>query len=86
MFESRRSPTVRGLNPKLWMAALAVLVFPGFSAVAAPAPVYENRGNADTPVIDATTFLNRGLFEVNAFDQPYDTQNTLNYTDRKSVV
>ena len=61
---------MRGLNPKLWMAALAVLVFPGFSAVAAPAPVYENRVNEDTPVIDTTTFLNRGLIEGNAFDEP----------------
>ena len=77
---------MRGLNPKLWMAALAVCLFRGFSTDAATTPVYENRGTVDTPVIDATVFLNRAVFEANTYDQPYDTQNTLYYTDRKSVV
>jgi hypothetical protein len=72
---------VRGLNPKLWMAALAVCLFRGFSTDAATTPVYENRGSVDTPVIDATVFLNRAVFEANTFDQPYDTQNTLYYTN-----
>jgi len=72
---------VRGLNPKLWMAALAVCLFRGFSTEAATTPVYENRGTVDTPVIDAATFLNRGVFQVNTYDQPYDTQNTLVYTN-----
>lgn len=70
-----------GLQSKLWMVAVAALAFPGFMAGAQTSPVYENRGSVSNPMVDATTFLNRGLFDVSSFDQPYDTQNTRNYTN-----
>lgn len=58
-------------------AALAVVG----SAGAAPALVYENRGEVDTPQVDAITFLNRGFFTFDSGAQPYETQNTLYYTN-----
>lgn len=51
-----------------------------------PTPLYENFGNItafgeDVPQIDAIAFANYGTFNVITFT-PYDTQNTLNFTNR----
>src|SRR5690606_37905735 len=67
-------------------AALALLVAGAVCGHAAPSPVYENTGVASSPVIDATTFLNRGRFTALAFTQPYETQNTLHYTNFSGAV
>lgn len=68
-------------NLKLWRAVATALLFRGFAVDAAPMPVYENRGEASSPQIDATVFLNRGTFAVSSGDLPYQTQNTLAYTN-----
>jgi hypothetical protein len=70
---------VQTLKKQLGVIA-AVMAVIG-SAGAAPALVYENRGEADTPQIDAITFLNRGFFTFDSGLQPYDTQNTLYFTN-----
>jgi len=60
---------------------LATFALGSLPIVAAPAPVYENRGEASMPVVDATVFLNRGVFNINSGLAPYDTQNTRSYTN-----
>lgn len=68
-------------NMKLSWAANVALLFGCFVAGAQPIPVYENRASVTDPQIDATAFVNRGQFNITATDQPYDTQNTLYYTN-----
>ncbi len=69
------------MNFRLSWVVLAALSLGGMSGSAAPASVYENRGDVTMPVIDATVFLNRGTFGVSSGLQPYDTQNTRHYTN-----
>lgn len=57
------------------------LVVGALGATAAPAPVYENRNEVSTPMVDATIFLNRGAFHVSTSLAPYVTQNTLYFTN-----
>ena len=72
---------MRGMKLRLWWSVLTVLVLGSLLGGAAPTPVYENRSDVTMPVIDAVTFLNRGTFNVASGLQPYDTQNTRNYTN-----
>lgn len=69
------------MKSKFGRMAGIVLVVGACGAVAAPAPVYENRSDVNMPMVDATTFLNRGAFHVSTLLSPYLTQNTLNYTN-----
>ena len=47
------------------------------------APIYINTGNIQAPLqIDASAFLNEGIFSVAGGSVPYETQNTLNFTNR----
>lgn len=72
---------MQGMKISSWLAALVALSFAGRCASAGTSPLYENRGIADSPVVDATVFLNRGTFNVASGSQPYDTQGTLYYTN-----
>ena len=50
-----------------------------------PDPIYLNRGMvdfSDSPVIDALAFANYGSFSVLSGALPFDTMNTLNFTNR----
>jgi len=50
-------------------------------------PIYINSGLVtDAPQIDATAFVNRGTFVVGGLLSPYTTQNTLNYTNRGTMI
>lgn len=49
-------------------------------AAAQTAPLYENRGTVNTPQVDARVLLNSGTFNVSV-TQPYETLNTLSYTN-----
>lgn len=53
---------------------------------AAPSPLYENSDVVNAPMIDAITFINRGVFNISAPDIPYETQNTRNYTNFPGAV
>lgn len=68
-------------GPRMLPAIVAFVLGVSAATSAAPAPVYENTGVADTPMIDAVTFLNRGTLEITAPELPYETQNTLYYTN-----
>lgn len=72
---------MRGMKLRLSLAVLTALSYVGLPVVAATTPVYENRGDVTMPVVDASVFLNRGSFNVASGLQPYDTQNTLAYTN-----
>jgi hypothetical protein len=62
----------------IWAMAMAS----GFAAMAAPSPIYENYGVVtNVPQVDAVTFVNYGVFSVSS-QLPYETQNTLNFTNR----
>jgi len=67
-----------------WLAGVAAVV-------AGPAPLFFNQGLLEQPtVIDATAFVNTGTIRI-WFDAdedpvlPYETQNTLTYTNRGSI-
>ncbi|MCC6233496.1 MAG: hypothetical protein IT580_12675, partial [Verrucomicrobiales bacterium] len=58
-----------------------------WTCLGATSPRYENFGTVDTenpPQIDAVEFVNQGVFSVSTF-HPYDTQNTLYYTNRGTM-
>ncbi len=62
------------------------LVIAAKTAVAVT-PIYINdRLVTDAPQIDATAFVNRGTFVVSGLVSPYTTQNTLNYTNRGTMI
>ncbi len=63
-----------------------LLIALALPTMAAPNDLFENNGTVNTPVIDAVTFLNRGLFNVGAADVPYDTQNTRFYTNFPGAI
>ena len=54
-------------------------------AEATPVPLYSNSGSVTNPIVDATSFLNQGYFETTT-DVPYETANTLNYTNRGTIT
>ena len=63
------------------------LLASAWTCLGATSPRYENFGTVDTenpPQIDAVEFVNQGVFSVNTF-HPYDTQNTLYYTNRGTM-
>ncbi len=78
---------------KTWFTALGVVLTATLLLKAAPAPVYENSGrNPDPIMIDAQAFINTGTFIIggqpNIFFgeylnpvMPFETQNTLYYTN-----
>ncbi len=71
----------------LYSAALAAAsAVISLSASGAVTPVFENTGQVDTPVVDAETVINRGIYNISAFGIPYDTQNTLNFTNLPGAV
>jgi hypothetical protein len=58
-----------------------VLLLASLSKVQAVDPVFENFGTlTNVPQIDATTFINHGLFSVSS-TLPYETQNTLHFNN-----
>ena len=62
------------------------LVGAAITAVAVT-PIYINNGLVNNaPQIDATAFVNRGTFYVSGLVSPYTTQNTLNYTNRGTLI
>ena len=65
------------------LVSLGLLPFAGSAADA----FYINNGIVDTPVVDATNFVNNGTFSATTFNSafdallPYETSDTLNYTN-----
>ena len=57
---------------------LAAVVSPAFAADL----LYHNRGIVTNAQVDAVHFLNEGQFFVNPFTVPWDSQNTLTFTNR----
>jgi len=64
-----------------WMI---LLLASGLTAMAQPQEVFVNKAFVDTDTlpVDAVTFINEGSFTVGGGLMPFDTQNTLNYTNR----
>lgn len=56
-----------------------------FAAAAQTVPLYENRGSVNTPQVDAAALHNLGTFTVSV-TQPYETLNTLNYTNAANAL
>lgn len=77
--------TVRSTFNRI-LATVALVGMSGPANWAAPSPLYENTGVTSAPMIDAVTFLNRGVFQVSANDVPYETQNTLYYTNFSGAI
>ena len=58
----------------------------GFTGLAGPSPIYENYGAVtNVPQVDAIAFANYGVFSVSSL-LPYETQNTLYFTNRGFMV
>lgn len=69
---------------KYWIA-IGFVCLASFPVTGQPVPVYENLGTVtNVPDINAITFINRGQFTVGS-ELPFQTQNTLNYTNTGSM-
>ena len=73
------------IKKSLLLSGLLLTVGLDSSLQSQPDPIYLNRGMvdfSDSPVINALAFANYGSFSVLSGGLPFDTMNTLNFTNR----
>lgn len=73
------------IKKSLLLSGLLLTAGLDLSLQSQPDPIYLNRGMvdfSDSPVIDALAFANYGSFSVLSGELPFDTMNTLNFTNR----
>ncbi len=68
------------------ISAISISLFACISLHAGTSPLFFNPGSITSAIpIDATSFFNLGTFDLST-PTPYDTQNTLNFTNRGTML